>query len=283
VWRESTPAALRSSLVDQCAVTDAAAASIEGFKAGYVTIAGLPTWHEVGGEGPAVVLLHGGFSGAVAWAAQAPALVSAGFRVHVPERRGHAHTRDVEGPLTYEVMATDTVAYLEAEVRGRAHLVGWSDGAVVALLVALQRPDLVGRMVVIGQYYNSSGRVPDSDLDRLLRSAEGKEFLRQLYGPVSPDGPEHFEVVYAKTMAMIDSEPEIDLAALAAVSAPVLVLQGDRDEVTLEHGVAVAAALEDGRLAVLPGTHGLPIELPELVNTLLISFLRGDIPAPAWV
>src|SRR4029077_10115214 len=78
VWRESPPAALRSSLVDQCAVTDAAAASIEGFKAGYVTIAGLPTWHEVGGEGPAVVLLHGGFSGAVAWAAQAPALVSAG-------------------------------------------------------------------------------------------------------------------------------------------------------------------------------------------------------------
>src|SRR5215469_1660972 len=271
------------SLVDQLAVSETAVATIAGFQAGYVTIAGLPTWHEVGGEGPAVVLLHGGFSGAVAWGAQAPAFISAGFRVHVPERRGHAHTRDVEGPLTYEVMANDTVAYLEAEVRGQAHLVGWSDGAVVALLVALRRPDLVGRLVLIGQYYNSSGRVAGSDLDRLLRSAEGKEFLRQLYDPVSPDGPGHFEVVYAKTMAMIDSEPEIDLAALATVSAPALVLQGDRDEVTLEHGVAVAAALDDGRLAVLPGTHGLPIELPELVNTLLISFLRGAVPAPAWV
>ena len=206
-------------------VTEAAIAAIEGFQAGYVTIAGLPTWHEVGGEGPAVVLLHGGFSGAAAWGAQAPALASAGFRVHVPERRGHAHTRDVDGPLTYEVMAADTVAYLEAEVGGQAHLVGWSDGAVVALLVALRRPDLVGRMVLIGQYYNSSGRVPGSDLDRLLRSAEAKEFLRQAYDPVSPDGPEHFDVVYAKTMTMIDSEPEIDLAALATVSAPALVLQ----------------------------------------------------------
>lgn len=93
-----------------------------------------PTWHEVRGEGPAVVLLHGAFSGAAGWMAQAPALVSAGFRVHVPERRGHGHTRDVEGPLTYEVMAADTVAYLEAEAGGHAHLVGWSDGAVVALL-----------------------------------------------------------------------------------------------------------------------------------------------------
>lgn len=258
------------------------AATIEGFKAGYVTIAGLPTWHEVRGEGPAVVLLHGGFSGAASWAAQGPPLVSAGFRVHVPERRGHAHTPDVDGPLTYEVMAADTIAYLEAEVGRPAHLVGWSDGAVVALLVALRRPDLVGRLVLIGQYYNSSGRVPDSDLERMLRSEEAKKFLRESYDPVSPDGPGHFEVVYAKTMAMFDSEPEIDLAALAAVSAPALVLQGDRDEVTLAHGAAVAAALGDGRLAVLPGTHGLPIELPELVTVLLISFLRGTAPAPTW-
>ena len=125
--------------------------------------------------------------------------------------------------------------------------------------------------------------MPGSDLVRLLRSAEAKEFLRRSYDPVSPDGPEHFEVVYAKMMTMIDSEPEIDLAALAAVSAPALVLQGDRDEVTLEHGAAVAAAVADGRLTVLPGTHGLPIELPGLVNTLLISFLRGAVPAPAWV
>ena len=258
-------------------------AAIAGFRAGYTTIAGLPTWHEVGGEGPTVVLLHGGFTGASSWVAQAPALVSAGFRVHVPERRGHAHTGDVDGPLTYEVMATDTIAYLEAETAGQAHLVGWSDGAVVALLVALRRPDLVGRTVLIGQYYNSSGRVPDSDLFRLLRSEEAKSFLRQGYDPVSPDGSGHFEAVYAKMMAMFDAEPEIDLATLAAVRTPALVLQGDRDEVTLEHSAAAAAALGDARLAVLPGTHGLPVEQPDLVNLLLISFLRGTVPAPSWV
>jgi pimeloyl-ACP methyl ester carboxylesterase len=120
--------------------------------------------------------------------------------------------------------------------------------------------------------------LPGSVLDRWLHSAEAKEFLRLGYDPVSPDGPGHFDVVYAKTIAMIDSEPELDLAELAAVGAPALVLQGDRDDVTLEHGAAVAAALGNGRLAVLPGTHGLPVELPELVNPLLISFLRGAVP-----
>ena len=262
-------------------MTEHAEATLEGFQAGYVEVAGLPTWHEVRGEGPAVVLLHGGFSGAAAWSAQAPALTGAGFRVYVPERRGHAHTPDVDAPLTYEVMAEDTVAYLEAVVGGPAHLVGWSDGAVVALLVAQRRPDLVARMVLIGQYYNSSGRVPGSDLDRWLRSEEAKDLLRQGYDPVSPDGPGHFPVVYAKTLAMIDSEPELDLATLGAVRAPTLVLQGDRDEVTLDHGAAVAAALGNARLAVLPATHALPLELPGVVNALLMAFLRGSISASA--
>ncbi|MGH9109340.1 MAG: alpha/beta fold hydrolase [Acidimicrobiales bacterium] len=257
-------------------------ATIDGFDAGYVEAGGLRTWHERAGQGPAVVLLHGGFAGAASWSAQAPALAGAGFRVHVPERRGHAHTPDVDGPLTYEVMAADTIAYLEAAVGERAHLVGWSDGAVVAVLVALRRPDLVCRMVLIGQYYNSSGRLAGSDLDRLLHGGEAISFLRQAYKPFSPDGPEHFPVVYAKMLVMIDTEPELDLASLAGVSAPTLVLQGDRDEVTLEHGAAVAAALSNGRLAVLPGTHLLPLELPGVVNALLVSFLRADPPVSLW-
>ena len=82
--------------------------------------------------------------------------------------------------------------------------------------------------------------------------------------------------MYGKTLAMIESEPELDLATFGTVTAPTLVLQGDRDAVTLEHGDAVAAALPDARLAVLPGTHALPLELPGVVNPLLISFLRGS-------
>ena len=190
-------------------------------------------------------------------------------------------TPDVDGPLTYSVMADDTIAYLDQEVDGPAHLVGWSDGAVVALLVAQRRPDLVRRMVLIGQYYNSSGKRPGSTLEEDLASPDALGFLRDEYARVSPDGADHFPVVHAKTLHMILTEPEIDLATLREVAVPTLVLQGDRDEVTLEHSQAVAAALPDARLAVLPGTHVLPIESPEVVNPLLVQFLRGG-PTPAW-
>jgi pimeloyl-ACP methyl ester carboxylesterase len=254
-------------------------ASIAGFVAGYVDVAGSPTWHEVGGEGPPVVLLHAAFSGAGAWSAQAPALVAAGFRVYVPERRGHGHTPDVDAPLSYSAMAEETAAYLETVVGERAHLIGWSDGAVVALLVAQYRPELVERIVLIGKYYNSSGRVSGTDLERFLRTDEGRDYLRRGYETVSPDGPEHFPVIYDKTMKMIDSEPELDLSTFASVTAPTLVLQADRDVVTLEHGAAVATALGNGRLAVLPGTHSLPVELPDVVNPLLVSFLQQSTPA----
>jgi pimeloyl-ACP methyl ester carboxylesterase len=187
---------------------------------GYIEVAGERIWHEVSGEGDPLMLLHGGFVGASSFFAQTPALVEAGYRVHVPERRGHAHTPDVEGPLSYSVMADDTVAYLEQEVGAPAHLVGWSDGAVVALLTAQRRPDLVARMVLIGQYYNSSGKVTGEDLVAYLNSPEAITFLRRGYDPVSPDGPAHFSVVHAKAMHMITTEPEIALETLADVTAP---------------------------------------------------------------
>lgn len=258
-------------------MTDDNQASIAGFQAGYIDVAGSPIWHEVAGHGPPVVLLHGGFSGANSWSLQAAALTDAGFHVRAPERAGHGHTPDAAGPFSYEAMAEETIAYLETAVEGKAHLVGRSDGAVVALLTALRRPDLVDRMVLISKFYNSDGRQPGTDFEKWLHGDKAKAFLRQAYGAVSPDGPEHFEIVHAKTMAMIESGPELDLTSLTTITAPALVLQGDRDVVTLAHGHSVASALADGRLAVLPGTHSLPTELPDVVNPLLTSFLKGQL------
>ncbi len=247
----------------------------------YVQVAGSKVWHEVLGarsaEQAPVVLLHGGLTGASSWAGQAPGLAAAGYQVYLPERRGHGHTPDVEGPISYQLMAGDTIAYLDQQVGRPAHLIGWSDGAVVALLAARQRPDLAASLVLIGQYYNSSGRVAGGLTDALTGDGAGEiiEFMRVAYGLDSPDGAEHFDVVFRKMKRMFATEPEIDLASLAGITVPALVLQGDRDEVTLAHSAAVADALPGGRLAVLPGTHLVPIESPELVTAVLLAFVRG--------
>jgi len=240
-------------------------------------------WHEVTGEGESLVLLHGGFASGSSWFAQTPVLAGAGYRVYLPERRGHGHTPDVEGPITYSLMADDTIAYLETAVETSAHLVGWSDGAVVGLLVARRRPELVNRLVLIGQYFNSSGKTDNALTDELLNlDAEVTGFLREMYVAESPDGAEHFPVFHAKMAELFNTEPELDLADFRELAAPTLVLQGDRDEVTVDHSKAVAETVPNGRLAVLPGSHMLPMETPDVVNALLLAYLKGDPPEPGF-
>src|SRR3979411_2054923 len=113
----------------------------------YVQLGEVKTWFEVEGRGDPLGLLHGGMSDSTAWGMQVPAFAES-YQVFGPDRRGHGKTPDVEGALTYDDMAADTVAFLESVVGGPAYLAGWSDGGIVALLVAHGRPDLVRRQVV---------------------------------------------------------------------------------------------------------------------------------------
>jgi pimeloyl-ACP methyl ester carboxylesterase len=244
----------------------------------YVNVGDVRTYYEVYGAGEPLVLLHGGLGTAESWAMQTPALAER-YRVYVPERRGHGRTPDVEGPITYEMMAADTAAFLDAAGIGAAHLVGWSDGAVVGMLVALRRPELVRKLVVIGQYFNAEGEVPEFRAMIEYWGSDLPEALHEVYDQVSPDGPEHFPVVLEKIMRMWSEEPDIALSELKGVRAPVLVMQGDDDIVKVEHSAAVAATLPDAQLAVVPGTsHMALLEKPDLVNRLILDFLSDPQP-----
>ena len=105
----------------------------------YIEIGGVKTWYDEDGSGEPLVLLHGGLSTNETWAPQMPEFAER-FRVLAPERRGHGHTPDVDGPLSYDAMATDTIGFLDAVVRRPADLVGWSDGGIIGLIVAMRRP-----------------------------------------------------------------------------------------------------------------------------------------------
>jgi pimeloyl-ACP methyl ester carboxylesterase len=243
----------------------------------YVDAGGVHTYYEVAGAGEPLVLLHGGFCTVETFGAQTPALAGQ-YRVYVPERRGHGRTPDVEGPITYENMAQDTIAFMEALGISSAHLVGWSDGAIVGLLVALHRPDLVRKLVLIGQAVNHEGATPE--VKRLMANFTQQDLppmLRELYVSVSPDGPGHFGVVFDKMHQLLRTEPTIELAELEGVAAPTLILIADDDMVTIEHAAAMQRALPDAQLAVVPGTsHALPMEKPEIVNRLILDFLAPE-------
>ena len=173
-------------------------------------------------------------------------------------------------------MAQDTIAFMDARDVRDAHLVGYSDGAVVALHVALERPDLVRKLVLIGQALNHDA-LPAQVRELLSRGLTPgilPPFLRQLYANVSPDGPEHFDVVFEKLKATLETEPSFELSELERVAAPTLFMLGDRDMVTVEHAAAAQRALPDAQLAVVPNaSHALPMEKPALVSQLVVDFL----------
>jgi len=243
----------------------------------YVDIGGVHTWFETAGNGEPLVLLHGGLETNAAWAGQLAALGES-FRVLAPERRGHGHTPDGDGRLSYSVMADDTIAFIQSVIGAPAHLVGWSDGAVIGLLVAQRRPDLVRKLVLIGGNADLSGYVPEwGQVTRAPADSPQFEPFRAAYEAVSPDGPGHWPVVFAKVMDLWSGEPHIPLADLGAIRARTLVLVGDDDLITLEHTVALYRAIPAAELAVVPGaSHMVPMEKPDLVNHLLLDFLRRD-------
>lgn len=174
--------------------------------ADYVELLGVRTWYDDYGEREAVVLLHPGGAGvdARAWRPNLEAL-SAEFRVFTPERRGHGRTPDVEGPITFEVMTQDTIAFLETVVGEPAHLVGCSDGAIVGLLVALHRPDLVRKLAFIAGVFHYQGWAPGV----LDATANPPAFLERFYTEISPDGPGHYPVIVEKLAKLHATEPAL--------------------------------------------------------------------------
>ncbi len=242
----------------------------------FIDIDGLNTWTETRGTGEhTLVLLHGGLGNSDDLLDSiGSADLQASFRLVAFDRRGHGYTADTEEPFHYDDMATHAIKVLEhLDAASKVHLVGWSDGGIVAMLVALRRPDLVDRLVLIGTNFHFEG-VHELDL------SEGPPpVLLESYAKRSPDGADHYPVVAEKFMAMVTTEPTLTTDDLARLAHPTLVLVGDDDFVRLDHAVALYEALPAGRLCVVPGaSHAVVLERPQLLATIITDFLLGPEP-----
>jgi pimeloyl-ACP methyl ester carboxylesterase len=232
---------------------------------------GVDTWYDTEGAGEPLLLLHGALTDSSEFVATRPALTPM-FQVLTPERRGHGHTADLDGPITYDLMADDTVAFIETVIGGPTHLVGHSDGANVALLVALRRPDLVDKLVLISGNFHHDGLPPETY--DVVDDLATMELMADIYGSVSPDGRGHFPMVVEKISRMVREEPTLSTDDLRAVRARTLVMAGDDDAIAPAHTQALYDGIPDAELAIVPGTsHTLIIEKPELCNRIIIDFL----------
>ncbi|NKY34562.1 alpha/beta hydrolase [Nocardia speluncae] len=235
--------------------------------AGYATVNGVRTWYDVAGDGEPLVLLHGGFSDSADFDDNLRTL-SGQFRVFVLDRRAHGRTADVAGPVGITALADDVIAFLEQVVGEPAHLAGYSSGGFVALAVALRRPELVRRLVLMNTAADKNGWVvlPEPD--------GGADFPAEVvdrYAELSPDGRDHFATM-ARKFATVEHEG-LDPAG---VGCPTLLLGADDDIVHLSHTLEMYRAIPHAALAILPGTHLLLWERPQQCTGLVAEFLETD-------
>lgn len=229
-------------------------------------------WYDESGQGDPFVLLHPGGAG-IDSRALTPTVagLSQTFRVYTPEQRAHGRTPDVAGPASYRFMAADTINFIETVIGRPVYLAGVSDGAVVALTIALDRPDLVRKLAFLTGVFHHDGWAAG------VLDGEVPDWLRESYGELSPDGIGHYETVVGKLADMHAKEPAFTARDLGALNLPTLVMVADDDEVELEHAIEMYRSLPAAELAVVPGTsHGLMVEKPDLCNQLVTEFMAGD-------
>jgi pimeloyl-ACP methyl ester carboxylesterase len=235
----------------------------------YVAINDIVTYYETYGTGPPVLVLHGGMGSIASMSNQIHALAKSHF-VIAADSRSHGRTTDSSAPLSYALMADDMLKLLDHLKIDRVDIVGWSDGAIIGLDLAMHHPERIGRLVAIGANYDVDGAVPSS------ASLSDIPPVPLSYKLVSRD-PAHWPALYREVHTMWKAEPHYTLDDLARVRAPTLLVVGEFDAVKPEHTAQFAKAVPSSEVAIIPGaTHNSPLEKPEIVNRHMLRFLDGQ-------
>lgn len=225
-------------------------------KSGHAQIGPVRMYYELHGRGAPLLVLHGGGSTIqTSFGAILPEL-SKTRMVIAPEQQGHGHTADVDRPLSYAQMADDTAALLKLLNVGPVDVLGFSNGGSVAMMLAIRHPETVRKLVVASVYARREDIRPE--LLSSFRTADFRsmpDIYRAAYLAVAPN-PQDLRKLTPKLMNAILSFDGFSDSELAAITAPTLIMQADRDIAPLEAIAALQRKIRGAQLVVLPGGHG---------------------------
>ena len=248
-------------------------APVPGLQTGHAELNGIRLFYAEIGQGSPVVVLHGGLANSDYLGNQVHAL-AARHRVIVVDSRGHGRsTRDAQ-PFGYDLMTDDVVALLDKLKIQKADIVGWSDGAIIGLDMAMRHPDRVGRIFAFGANTQTSGLKDGFDKNPVFAAYMAR--ARQEYARLSPT-PDQYDAFQEQIGKMWENQPNWTDAQLRTITSPVLVVDGDRDEgIKREHTEYIARTIPGARLLILPNlSHFAFLQDPVLFNTEMLDFL-GD-------
>lgn len=240
---------------------------------GRVTHDGAKIWFATLGEGPPVILLHGAGGDSDNFGFQAPALIASGHRVIAIDSRGQGRsTRDAR-PLSYELMESDVVAVMDALGVRKAAVVGWSDGAIISLIMAMKHPERTTRIFAFSPNMDLKGLSPDWMSDPGV--AEAIAWAKEDYERLSPT-PKDFNGLFAAIATMTETQPNYTARDLARIHGPAIaIVDGDQEDLILPaHTRYLARTIPHARLIILKGvSHFAPLQDPAAFNRAMIAFL----------
>lgn len=218
----------------------------------YAIVNGLKLFYHKEGSGRPVILLHGNGEDHTIFDVTIRDLARS-YTVYALDSRAHGKSDPVP-TLTYREMAEDVAAFIRQQGLEKPALVGFSDGGVVALLVALRWPDLPGRLVVAGANMTPTG------IKQPWRT------LMRVQNRISPD----------PKLELMLTQPHLAGWQLTGITAPTLVLAGERDLIDESQTRRIARSIPGAKLLILPGeTHGSYVVHSDKLYPAMANFLRG--------
>lgn len=230
------------------------------------TRGGVRLYYEVYGAGEPLLLVHGN-GGSIADLSAQIAHFRRRYKVIAMDSRDQGKSGDSRDKLTYEKMTDDLAALLDHLKVGPANVLGWSDGGIEALLLGIRHPAKVKKIAAMAANLNPSVSALYPELLSVVKS------MIEAIPAAQRDTPQGRREL--KVTGMMLEEPNIDVKALEAITAPTLVLAGDHDLIRDEHTVEIYHHIPNSQLAIFPNaTHLIPFDDPALFNATVERFFR---------
>lgn len=256
----------------------------------YADVNGMSMYYEVTGEGDPMIVLHGAYMNIFAMGGIIEKLAQ-DHQVYAIEFQGHGRTEDIDRPITYPNLADDVAAFMDEVGIETADVFGYSMGAGAGLQLAIRHPEKVDQLIAASVSYDMEGAQPE--FLAMVPSMVPEMFvgtpMEDAWKELSPN-PEGFRP-FVERMIALEHEEQAWGEGVAALEAPVLIIAGDADMMTLEHLVSMFRLLGGGmagdmgnplsasRLAILPASsHTSIVNQVDLLHLLIEPFLKGETP-----
>jgi pimeloyl-ACP methyl ester carboxylesterase len=238
---------------------------------GYAPVNGIRIWYAEFGSGEPVILLHGGLANANYWGNQVPILAKS-YQVIVMDSRGHGHSTRDSKPFAYDLMSSDVVALMDFLKIGKTAIVGWSDGAIVGLDIAMHHPDRLTKLFAFAANSDPNG------LKDIAQSPVFSAFIARAeteYRRLSPT-PDQYKAFLDQITKMWATQPNFTAEQLNGITVPIWIVDGDHDEaIKRENTEFMAKEIPDAGLLIQPAvSHFSFLQDPEQFNADLLHFLK---------